>query len=211
MKKVKLFKSILNLSAPFCVTTTIVVGVVKFFGGGFPFISDNVTKYKCSTLRCVSNEIIEDNSSYETELSYDSKEKNFNNELTIYSPWTLEDNKYHRTIKYYDLSSIKDINLYRAIKSSDFDFINTNYCDFDEEIEYINKITKNYDDNLIDANIYFIDESDSIIEKESSGRNYFITSLEMLFAVPMGIMFTSIKKNKKDNKKLILGGSVNDD
>ena len=209
-KKLKVFKSILNYTTPFCITTAFVIGAVKISGGGFPFIRDDLTKYKCSNLKYITNQLDEEKVSYETENSFDEKNKDYNNSIIIYSPWTLEDDKYTRNIKYFDLKDIDDNYIAHAIRNSDLDYICKKYPEYNEEIETINIVSNNYDDYIIDSDIYFIDSSDYIIEKESKNRNNTITILELLFESTLGIC-ASIAKNNNKKKTLSLGGDKYDD
>ena len=186
-KNLKIFTGISKLIAPFCISSTLV-----FFAGcsseiGFPFIRDKEVKSKCYSLK-IDDEIT--TSEHYISNSYGTDYPK--SQITLYSPWTYDRGSYERTITYYEIKELKDINVYTAILNSDYDYIFNNYEFISQKQEVANNFVE--DNKSIEASIYILDENDNIYVVESSKRNLIETLLEIFFVlVVTDIVIMSIK------------------
>lgn len=88
IRNLKIFGNTRNFVAPFVITAGLTVGVFKMFGGGLPFHTDEITKYKLYNLDYQTNGYVTMEESYRTNGLLDDDLPS--NELTIYTPWKYE-------------------------------------------------------------------------------------------------------------------------
>ena len=204
LKNLKIFGSVCNFIMPFVITSGITVSGLNFLGFGLPFIKDDIRKEKRYTLDYETNGNIESEEHY----IFDSPVLS-DNELTIYSPWTLtEDNLYERTIKNFDVDyDTSSVSLYNAILNEDIERIEEIYPNYTLETETTNQISSINDDYIIDAHLDFLDSKDILTYKENSSTNIFVTFLELLIClkIPSFISyrrsFSLVDSIKNINKK----------
>ena len=206
VKNIKIFNSTINYLKPICLTTLFSVSIVRLFGGGLPFIKDNVVRYKYYSIKGSNygnTEVIE---------SYRSMDTIFNeidsSEIVIYSPWNNVDDKYCRDIKTINIDSIDDPLVYDSLVNNNIEYITDKYSDYKLEREYTNKITYKYDTDMYNYDINIFDRNDTYVYEESDARNISIGSMELLIPILIG---SAIGSNK--NKSLNLSrkrGSNND-
>lgn len=208
LKNLKIFGSICNFIMPFVITSGITVSGLNFFGFGLPFIKDDIRKEKRYTLNYETNGNIESEEHYSMNNIFDSPVLS-DNELTIYSPWTLtEDNLYERTIKTFDINSnTSSVSLYNAILNKDVERIEEIFPNYTLETETTNQISSINDDYIIDAHLDFLDSKDILTYKENSSTNNHVTFLELLIClgIPSFISyrrsFSLVDSIKNINKK----------
>ena len=204
LKNLKIFGSVCNFMMPFVIISGITVSGVNYLGFGLPFIKDDIRKEKRYTLDYETNGNIESEEHY----IFDSPVLS-DNELTIYSPWTLtEDNLYERTIKNFDVDyDTSSVSLYNAILNEDIERIEEIYPNYTLETETTNQISSINDDYIIDAYLDFLDSNDILTYKENSSANNFVTFFELLvcLGIPSFISyrrsFSLIDSIKNINKK----------
>ena len=208
LKNLKIFGSVCNFIMPFVITSGITVSGLNFFGFGLPFIKDDIRKEKRYTLDYETNGNIESEEHYSMNNIFDSPVLS-DNELTIYSPWTLtEDNLYERTIKTFDINSnTSSVSLYNAILNKDVERIEEIFPNYTLETETTNQISSINDDYIIDAHLDFLDSKDILTYKENSSTNNHVTFLELLIClgIPSFISyrrsFSLVDSIKNINKK----------
>ena len=204
LKNLKIFGSVCNFMMPFVIISGITVSGVNYLGFGLPFIKDDIRKEKRYTLDYETNGNIESEEHY----IFDSPVLS-DNELTIYSPWTLtEDNLYERTIKNFDVDyDTSSVSLYNAILNKDVERIEEIFPNYTLETETTNQISSINDDYIIDAHLDFLDSKDILTYKENSSTNIFVTFLELLIClkIPSFISyhrsFSLVDSIKNINKK----------
>lgn len=204
LKNLKIFGSVCNFMMPFVIISGITVSGVNYLGFGLPFIKDDIRKEKRYTLDYETNGNIESEEHY----IFDSPVLS-DNELTIYSPWTLtEDNLYERTIKNFDVDyDTSSVSLYNAILNKDVERIEEIFPNYTLETETTNQISSINDDYIIDAHLDFLDSKDILTYKENSSTNNHVTFLELLIClgIPSFISyhrsFSLVDSIKNINKK----------
>ena len=205
LKNLKIFGSVCNFIMPFVITSGITVSGLNFLG--FGLIKDNIRKEKRYTLDYETNGNIESEEHYSMNNIFGPTLSD--NELTIYSPWTLtEDNLYERTIKTFDINyNTSSVSLYNAILNEDIERIEEIYPNYTLETETTNQISSINDDYIIDAYLDFLDSNDILTYKENSSANNFVTFFELLvcLGIPSFISyrrsFSLIDSIKNINKK----------
>jgi len=177
-RNISIIKGITKFATPMVISSLIVYGGSLVSGFGRPFVIDKV---KCSKIYTLES-TVEYGIKTEEKYKYIGKNTNIpNNTFTIKTPWNREDNYYERTIYDYEEKNLKDINLYSAIISHDYDYIYNNYNYVSSYIERTTSISSNNDISII-AKIYIVDINDNIYVVETSKRNLYVT-LFSLFVV----------------------------
>lgn len=196
--RLKLFKSIGKITLPYVITTTATVVTVKLFGGGLPFVRDDITKYKYYTLKGSNSSIVDIHESYQD--SNDSQRK-YDNTITTYSTWQNDNNKYYRIIRKYTFDNISDKKILDAFYNSDDEYFQSVCDEFTKEEEYSSKVPDLYKKPITEGEIAFWDKDDGIVNKESNKRNFFITFSELSVSFISGLLITKIKKQSEDEKR----------
>ena len=198
--KLNIFTSALKVTLPYVITTTSAVVIVKMFGGGLPFIKDDIVKYKYYDIKGSSNGIIDVSESYKSNM--DIKDNN-EYEIITYSPWKKEDNGYQREISRYYFDIVDDKYMYNAFFVCDESYFKTKSKNIESEIEVSSIKPSKYKESICEGEIVFLDSNDSLVNKESDVRNYVITFTELLLSGLTGFAASQIiKGNKKEDSKI---------
>lgn len=206
-KKIRVFKTIKNIGITYILTTTATVITVKLFGGGLPFVRDDVTKYKYYSLKGSSNSIVDIHESYEE--NDDNKNKQ-NNTLTIYDVWKIDDNKYSRVVNKYTFNNIEDKKILDAFFDSDEKYFKSVCDDYSEEIEYSNEVINRYNKPVTEGELYFWDKEDQLVNKESKLKNIYVTSTELILSLTGTFVICRIRRDKELEKEKVLRLNKND-
>ena len=138
IRNLKIFGNTCNFVAPFVITAGLTVGGFKMIGGGLPFHTDEITKYKLYNLDYQTNGYVTMEESYNKKhlLTNDLQ----SNELTIYTPWKYENNQYTRYKREYDIGKLDSLELFNAVLEENYSYIEENLKDYKEEIQTTNRI-----------------------------------------------------------------------
>lgn len=196
-KNSKILLSICNFFAPFIISACLTTGVFKLFNGGFPFVKDDIIKYKKYSLDYYTNGYIELDEHYVTNTIFD--EELPKNELIIYSPWQLNDGLYKRTIKTYDIGKIDSPELYEAVIKQDITHIHNTFSKYHEEEVVSNKINQDNNGFIIEARLNFLDKNDTLIYSESDLKNLLVTIAEVLVGNGFGVLLVLKRKFNLSN------------
>lgn len=71
IRNLKIFANACNFAAPFVISAGITVGVFRLFGGGLPFHSDEITKYKAYNLDFQTDGYVTMDDEYRTNRWFD--------------------------------------------------------------------------------------------------------------------------------------------
>lgn len=193
IRNFKYFKSLCNFSFSYIIGASLVVSAAKVVGGGFPFVKDDILKYKKYSLDYQTDGIIN------ADCYYDGLDIGSDNRLRIYSPWILnEEGLYERTLKTYKVGELESTELYDAILNKDLDYIEQNFK-YEEEIQVSNKVYLPNNEYVLEAEICFFDKDDTLKAKESDFMNIMVTSIDIVGILVAG---TVIAKNRKFKLKM---------
>lgn len=184
IRNLKFFGHTCNFVMPFVVSMGLVSGGFAIFGGGLPFRTDKITKYKLYNLDYNSKAYVIMNEEYKTDRFIDNELPS--SSLVIYTPYELIDNEYVRYKRVYDLEYKVTLDLYNAIINEDYSFIENNLIDYKEEKQIINKINEDNNDIIIEANLHIFDKEDKLIFDESETKNLIITIIEVILGLGIG-------------------------
>lgn len=191
IRNLKVFKSICNFAAPFVVSSGIAVSGFAVFGGGFPFYTDEITKYKIYNLDFQTNGNVTMNDSYVESKWYVVP----SNSLVVYTSWEKQDDKYIRFKKEYDIGKLTTLDLYNAVLDENYDYICDNLKNYKEEKQITNKIDSEEDNNyFFEASLHILDKEDNLKYNESDLKNMIITIMELGLALGVGALVTHFRK-----------------
>lgn len=191
IKNLKIFGSFCNYIAPYILAGTITFTGFKVFAGGNPIVKDDIVKYKKYTLSYQTDKEINANETYEE--NYWFSDTLPSNELTLYYPWTAnDDGTYSRIIREYNIGPLKTTDLYNAILEQNIDYILETFSDYNEEKETSNYIYDN-DGFIIDASINMFDKEDIIKYSESDLKNILITISEIAITIAAGLIINKVR------------------
>ena len=174
-KNISLLKGITKFAAPVVISSIVVYGASVIGHFGRPFAIDKEKSSKVYTLECS----LEDGINTLEEYKIITRNTDIpSSKFTITTPWTKNDDYYERVVYNYEEKKLKDINLYNAIISNDFDYICDNYKYKSSNIERCNNINTN-NELSISAKIYIVDSNDNIYVVETNKRNLIITLFEL--------------------------------
>ena len=88
IRNLRVFGNTCNFIAPFVISAGLTVGAFRLFGGGLPFHSDEIVKYKAYNLDYKTNGYVTMDESYRTNRWFDDSLPS--NELTIYTHGNLK-------------------------------------------------------------------------------------------------------------------------
>lgn len=205
IRNLKFFGHTCNFVMPFVVSAGLVSGGFAIFGGGLPFRTDKITKYKLYNLDYNSKAYVLMNEEYKTDRFIDDELPS--SSLVIYTPYELIDNEYVRYKRVYDLEYKVTLDLYNAIINEDYSFIENNLNDYKEEKQVINKINEEDNDIIVEANLHLFDKEDKLLFDESEIKNIIITIIEVILGIGIGGFATWLRdyeyfyEIKKINKK----------
>lgn len=161
------------------------VGVFALFGGGAPFYSDEIVKYKLYDLAHKTNAYTYIEESYQTNRLIDDELPK--NQLIVYTPWIEMGEKYMRYKKEYEVDDSCTLDLFDAVLKEDYTYITNNIKDYKEEIQIVNSIEEIKNNNyIIEASLNFFDKKDDLRYKESDLKNFVITIIELVLGLGIG-------------------------
>lgn len=179
IRNLKIFGNTCNFVAPFVITAGLTVGVFKMFGGGLPFHTDEITKYKLYNLDYQTNGYVTMEESYRTNGLLDDDLPS--NELTIYTPWKYENSQYTRYKREYDIDKLNSLELFNAVLEEDYSYIEENLKDYKEEKQTVNSIDETEKmDYFFEASLHMIDKDDTLKYNETDLKNIIVTIIELI-------------------------------
>ena len=179
IRNLKIFGNTCNFVAPFVITAGLTVGVFKMFGGGLPFHTDEITKYKLYNLDYQTNGYVTMEESYRTNGLLDDNLPS--NELTIYTPWKYENSQYTRYKREYDIDKLNSLELFNAVLEDDYSYIEENLKDYKEEKQTVNSIDETEKmDYFFEASLHMIDKDDTLKYNETDLKNIIVTIIELI-------------------------------
>lgn len=179
IRNLKIFGNTCNFVAPFVITAGLTVGVFKMIGGGLPFHTDEITKYKLYNLDYQTNGYVTMEESYNKKhlLTNDLQ----SNELTVYTPWKYENNQYTRYKREYDIGKLDSLELFNAVLEENYSYIEENLKDYKEEIQTTNRIDETEKmDYFFEASLHMIDKDDTLKYNETDLKNIIVTIIELI-------------------------------
>ena len=185
IRNLKIFGNTCNFVTPFILSAGLTVGVFRAFGGGLPFQTDEIIKYKVYDLEYETNGIITMNESYQTNRWFDNPLSS--NELTIYTPWECINNQYVRYKREYIIEKIDTLDLYNAVLDENYDYIFQNMKDCKEEKQVANTIEEIRENNyFFEASLHMLDKDDILKYNETDLKNKIITIIELILGLGIG-------------------------
>lgn len=185
IRNLKVFAKACNFAAPFVISTGIVVGAFTLFGGGLPFHSDEITKYKAYNLDFQTNSYVAMEDEYRTNGVFDDALPS--NSLIVYTPWEEQDGQYIRFKREYDIEKLTTLDLYNAVLDEDYDYISDNLKDYKEEKQTTNEINLEEDnDYFFEASLHMLDKEDVLKYNETNLKNMIITIIELILGLGIG-------------------------
>lgn len=184
IRNLKIVGNTCNFLAPFVLSAGITVGVFRLFGGGFPFHTDDITKYRLYNLDFDTKGYVTMDDEYRTFGILDELKSN---SLVVYSPWEGQDDQYIRFKREYNIGTLDTLDLYNAVLNEDYSYIEQNVTDYKEEIQTSNRINKDEpNDYIIQASLHMLDKEDTLIFSETDLKNIVITIIEVILGVGAG-------------------------
>lgn len=172
IRNLRVFGNTCNFIAPFVISAGLTVGVFRLFGGGLPFHSDEIVKYKAYNLDYKTNGYVTMDESYRTNRWFDDSLPS--NELTIYTPWEFKDNQYMRYKREYNISKLKTLDLFDAVLEEDYAYITNNIKEYKEEIQVANSIEETEgQDYFFEASLHMLDKEDVLKYNETDLKKYY--------------------------------------
>ena len=185
IRNLKVFANACNFAAPFVISTGITIGLFKLFGGGFPFHSDEITKYKVYNLDFQTEGNITMDEEYRTDQLFD--ELLPDNSLVIYTPWEEQDEQYIRYKREYNLEDTTTLDLYNAVLDEDYNYISLNLKDYQEEKQIVNEInTEEKNGYFMEASLHMFNKEDVLKYDETALKNIVITIIELVLSLGIG-------------------------
>lgn len=174
-----IMKSMVKFATPILISSVVVYGSGIVGGFGRPFVIDKEKSSKVYTLE------VDQSLGLSTEETYKNITRNThipNSTFSITTPWVEVNNKYERNVYKYEEKELKDIDLYNAFITKDYDYILNNYSFKSSKVETSNNINAN-NNTEISAKLYIVDSNDNIYVSETSVRNLMVTLFEMLTVI----------------------------
>lgn len=185
IRNLRVFGNTCNFIAPFVISAGLTVGAFRLFGGGLPFHSDEIVKYKAYNLDYKTNGYVTMDESYRTNRWFDDSLPS--NELTIYTPWEFKDNQYMRYKREYDIRKLNTLDLFDAVLEEDYAYITNNIKEYKEEIQVANSIEETEgQDYFFEASLHMLDKEDVLKYNETNLKNTIITIIELVFGLGIG-------------------------
>lgn len=185
IRNLKIFANACNFAAPFVISAGITVGVFRLFGGGLPFHSDEITKYKAYNLDFQTDGYVTMDDEYKTNRWFDDSLPS--NTLVVYTPWEEQDGKYVRFKREYDIGKLTTLDLYNAVLDEDYNYISENLKEYKEEKQVVNEIDQKEDnDYFFEASLHMLDKEDVLKYNETDLKNMVITIIELVLGLGIG-------------------------
>ena len=195
-----------NFLAPFVLSAGITVGAFRLFGGGLPFHTDDITKYKTYNLDFDTKGYVTMDEEYRTNRWFDNAVPS--NSLVIYSPWEEQNGLYIRFKREYNIGSLISLDLYDAVLNADYGYIEQNITDYKEEIQTSNHINEEEpNDYIFQASLHILDKDDTLVYSETDLKNIIITIIEVILGLGAGSLIAYFR----DFEYLWEIESINDD
>lgn len=192
IRNLKIFGNTCNFIAPFVISTGITVGVFRLFGGGLPFHSDEVIKYKEYDLDFQTSGYVTMDESYRTNRWFDDSLPS--NELIIYTPWELQDGQYVRFKREYDIEKLSTLDLYDAVLDENYEYIKENLKEYKEERQVVNSIEETEGtDYFFQASLHTLDKDDVLKYNETDLKNTVITVVELILGLGVGAVIAHLR------------------
>ncbi len=181
IRNFKIFTNACNFAAPFVISAGLTVGVFSLFGGGLPFRSDKITKYKAYNLDFQTNGYVTMDNEYRTNNSLPS------NTLVVYTPWKEQDGQHVRFKREYDIEELTSLDLYNAVLDGDYNFVSENLKEYKEEKQIVNKIDDTEENGyFFEASLHMLDKGDVLKYNETDLKNIVITIIELVLGLGIG-------------------------
>lgn len=185
IRNLKFFANTCNFVAPFVLTAGITVGAFRIFGGGLPFHSDEIIKYKVYNMDFQTNGYVTMDDEYRTNRWFDDSLPS--NTLVVYTPWEEQDGQYVRFKREYDVGKLTTLDLYNAVLNEDYNYIAENLEDYKEEKQVANEIDPTDDNNYyFEASLHMLDKGDALKYNETDLKNMVITIIELVLGLGIG-------------------------
>ncbi len=185
IRNLKVFANACNFAAPLVISAGITVGVFRLFGGGLPFHSDEITKYKAYNLDFKTDGYVTMDDEYRTNRWFDDSLQS--NTLVVYTPWEEQDGKYVRFKREYDIGKLTTLDLYNAVLDEDYNYISENLEEYKEEKQVVNEIDQKEDsDYFFEASLHMLDKEDVLKYNETELKNIVITIIELVLGLGIG-------------------------
>lgn len=172
---------------PYVLTATVIAGLFKIVGLGFPYYSeDKVKRY---------SHIMKDMDSLgnvRIEQQYDKFEED-TNFLYYYTKWIKEDNEfYSRNVEVYKLKDITEEDILKLFEKEDLKLSDIFGKTITNKKETSNNIKINEEENkdYLQAIIYEKNKNDYIIKKESIDDNVAISLIYSLITLILGLIIS---------------------
>lgn len=192
IRNLKIFGNTCNFIAPFVISTGITVGVFRLFGGGLPFHSDEVVKYKQYDLDFQTSGYVTMDESYRTNRWFDDSLPS--NELIIYTPWEFQDGQYVRFKREYDIEKLSTLDLYDAVLDENYEYIKENLKECKEERQVVNSIEETEgNDYFFQASLHMLDKDDVLKYNETDLKNTVITVIELILGLGVGAVIAHLR------------------
>lgn len=184
IRNLKFFGNTCNFLAPFVLSAGIAVGVFRLCGGGFPFHTDEIKKYRLYNLDFDTKGYVTMDDEYRT---YGILDELKSNSLVVYSPWDEQNGQYIRFKREYNIGTLNSLDLYDAVLNEDYSYIEENVTDFKEEIQTTNRINEEEsNDYIIQASLHMLDMEDTLVFSETDLKNIIITIIEVVLGLGVG-------------------------
>lgn len=185
LRNIKFFRHTCNFLAPFVISTGLVTGIFKLFGGGLPFHIDEIKKYKAYSLDYQTNGYVTMEEYYKLNRWFDASLPS--NELIIYTPWEYRDNQYIRYKRSYNIGKIDTLDLFNAVLDEDYNYIAENLKEYDEETQFTNNIEDNEGQYyFFEASLHMLDQEDTFRHPETDLQNIIATSITLVLGLTIG-------------------------
>lgn len=185
IRNLKMFANACNFAAPFVISTGITIGVFRLFGGGLPFRSDEITKYKVYNLDFQTNGYITMNNEYRTNRWFDESLEA--NKLTVYSQWKEQNGQYIRYKREYNIEQLNTLDLCNAILDEDYNYLSENLKDYKEEMQIAKEINPEEQNKyFLEASLHMLDKNDVLKYNETDLKNIVITIIELVLGLGIG-------------------------
>lgn len=189
IRNLRIFKSTCNLLIPFVISAGVIVGAGKVIADGLPFYVDEITKYKTYSMEYQSDAFVTLDEQYKKFSTAESS-------LVVYTPWELENDKYVREKREYDLDGFNNLELFDAVLKEDYDHLLELIKNYEYKLERqtINSIDEEKKDYYFEASLNMIDKEDTLTYRESDSINLGGSYAELILILLFGCLFTIIRE-----------------
>ena len=172
---------------PYVLTVTIVAGIFKIVGFGFPYYSEDKVKRYSHIMKDMDNL-----GNVRIEQQYEKFEED-TNFLYYYTKWVKEDNDfYSRNVEVYKLKDITEEDIIKLFEDDNFKLSDIFGEPITNKKETSNNIKINEEENkdYLQAIIYIKDKNDYIIKKESVDDNVTASIIYSLITLILGLIIS---------------------